>query len=277
MANQHQHKTQHINKLLDIMSKLRDPLSGCEWDLKQDFNSIIPHTIEEAYEVADAIENGTMDDVCDELGDLLFQVVFYAQLAAEQDSFVFDDVAKRISNKLIRRHPHIFTQHPPLTNQKAGDWDEIKKQERREKGETDSSIFAGLTAGLPPLIKATKLQKKCAKVGFDWDDIPPVIDKVREEIIEIEEELAKPVKQADLIEEEVGDLFFACVNLARHLNVDAERALNKANTKFEKRFRHVEDAVKSEGKEVTQCSLDELERHWMSAKKIKIKSKKANK
>ena len=259
------------------MSKLRDPLSGCEWDLKQDFNSIIPHTIEEAYEVADAIENGTMDDVCDELGDLLFQVVFYAQLAAEQDSFVFDDVAKRISNKLIRRHPHIFTQHPPLTNQKAGDWDEIKKQERREKGETDSSIFAGLTAGLPPLTKATKLQKKCAKVGFDWDDIPPVIDKVREEIIEIEEELAKPVKQADLIEEEVGDLFFACVNLARHLNVDAERALNKANTKFEKRFRHVEDAVKSEGKEVTQCSLDELERHWMSAKKIKIKSKKANK
>ena len=259
------------------MSKLRDPLSGCEWDLKQDFNSIIPHTIEEAYEVADAIENGTMDDVCDELGDLLFQVVFYAQLAAEQDSFVFDDVAKRISNKLIRRHPHIFAQHPPLANQKAGDWDEIKKQERREKGETDSSIFAGLTAGLPPLTKATKLQKKCAKVGFDWDDIPPVIDKVREEIIEIEEELAKPVKQADLIEEEVGDLFFACVNLARHLNVDAERALNKANTKFEKRFRHVEDAVKSEGKEVTQCSLDELERHWMSAKKIKIKSKKANK
>jgi ATP diphosphatase len=277
MANQHQHKTQHINKLLDIMSKLRDPLSGCEWDLKQDFNSIIPHTIEEAYEVADAIENGTMDDVCDELGDLLFQVVFYAQLAAEQNSFVFDDVAKRISNKLIRRHPHIFAQQPPLANKNASDWDEIKKQERREKGETDSSIFAGLTAGLPPLTKATKLQKKCAKVGFDWDDIPPVIDKVREEIIEIEEELAKPVKQADLIEEEVGDLFFACVNLARHLNVDAERALNKANTKFEKRFRHVEDAVKSEGKEVTQCSLDELERHWMSAKKIKIKSKKANK
>ena len=271
MANQHPHKTQHIIKLLDIMSQLRDPLSGCEWDLKQDFNSIIPHTIEEAYEVADAIENGTMDDVCDELGDLLFQVVFYAQLAAEQDSFVFDDVAKRISNKLIRRHPHIFAQHPPLANQKAGDWDEIKKQERREKGETDSSIFAGLTAGLPPLTKATKLQKKCAKVGFDWDDIPPVIDKVREEIIEIEEELAKPVKQADLIEEEVGDLIFACVNLARHLNVDAERALSKANTKFESRFRHVEDAVKSEGKEAKQCSLDELERHWVSAKKIKIK------
>jgi ATP diphosphatase len=271
MANQHPHKTQHIIKLLDIMSKLRDPLTGCEWDLKQDFNSIIPHTIEEAYEVADAIENGTMDDVCDELGDLLFQVVFYAQLAAEQDSFVFDDVAKRISNKLIRRHPHIFAQHTPLANQKAGDWDEIKKQERREKGETDSSIFAGLTAGLPPLTKATKLQKKCAKVGFDWDDIPPVIDKVREEIIEIEEELAKPVKQADLIEEEVGDLIFACVNLARHLNVDAERALSKANTKFESRFRHVEDAVKSEGKEAKQCSLDELERHWVSAKKIKIK------
>ncbi|GBL06311.1 nucleoside triphosphate pyrophosphohydrolase [Glaciecola sp. KUL10] len=277
MANHYPHKTQHIIKLLDIMSKLRDPLSGCEWDLKQDFNSIIPHTIEEAYEVADAIENGTMDDVCDELGDLLFQVVFYAQLAAEQDSFVFDDVAERISNKLIRRHPHIFAQQTPLANKKAGDWDEIKKQERREKGETDSSIFAGLTAGLPPLIKATKLQKKCAKVGFDWDDIPPVIDKVREEIIEIEEELAKPVKQADLIEEEVGDLFFACVNLARHLNVDAERALSKANTKFETRFRHVEDAVKFEGKEIKQCSLDELERHWVRAKKIKIKSKKVNK
>jgi ATP diphosphatase len=260
-----------LDKLLWVMDQLRDPEKGCPWDLEQDFRSIVPYTLEEAYEVADAIENGTMDDIKSELGDLLFQIVFYARLAKEQAAFDLEGIARSATQKLIRRHPHVFDRnnHNGVIDQSSlnAQWEEIKKLERQQETESiDSSVFAGVTNGLAPLTKALKLQKRCASVGFDWPDFPPVIDKIHEEIDEVLVELnAKPTNQA-LIEEEVGDLLFAVVNLARHAKVDPETALRKANQKFEQRFRQVEEQLNLDFGSVENCDLEQMENAWQQVK-----------
>jgi ATP diphosphatase len=257
-----------VARLLEVMKKLRDPDTGCPWDKQQTFTSIIPHTIEEAYEVADAIEHGNMIDIKDELGDLLFQVVFYAQLGKEQGEFDFEAIAATISDKLIRRHPHIFCKQQSKTDEQLNtQWEQIKAEERAANGKPqDSSILANIPPGMPPLIRAQKLQKKCAKVGFDWPDVAPVLDKVQEEIIEVMDEVNVPQPNQEAIEEEIGDLLFAVVNLSRHLKVDAETALRKANKKFEKRFRNVEKAFAKREIELSDASLQQMERVWQDIK-----------
>lgn len=257
-----------IQRLLEIMSKLRDPVSGCPWDKQQTFSSIVPFTIEEAYEVADAIESGDMADIKDELGDLLFQVVFYAQLGKEQGHFEFDDIAQTIGDKLVRRHPHVFADSAEIdAEQVSRNWELIKQQEREDKGlMQDASILANIPAAMTPLMRAHKIQKACAKVGFDWDTIEPVVDKVSEEIHEVLEELNRPEINAEQVEEEVGDLLFAAVNLARHANVNAETALRKANRKFEKRFRMIECKLSQQGNSVETASLEEMENLWREVK-----------
>ncbi|WP_026377501.1 nucleoside triphosphate pyrophosphohydrolase [Aestuariibacter salexigens] len=259
--------SQPVAKLLWVMKQLRDPHTGCPWDLKQDFASIVPHTIEEAYEVADAIEHGSMEDIKDELGDLLFQVVFYAQLGEEQDAFDFNAVAATIAEKLIRRHPHVFAQQQAESDEQlAAQWDAIKQQERAAKGKQDDSVLANIPVGLAPLIRAQKLQKKCAKVGFDWPDAAPVVDKIHEEIEEVLDAVQSQTGTHDEVEEEIGDLLFAVVNLSRHLGVDAETALRKANNKFERRFRHLEQSVSDDSVDLRTLSLEQLESYWCEAK-----------
>ena len=235
------------------MQQLRDPITGCPWDQQQSFESIVPHTIEETYEVVDAILSGNMHDIKDELGDLLFQIVFYAQLAKEQGDFDFEDIAQAISDKLIRRHPHVFNvsgvieltiQNKLRTQDELNtQWEQIKAQEQAAKNqELDISVLANIPQGMTPLLRAQKIQKKCSKVGFDWTELLPVVDKIHEEINEVlaEVNVSEPDQQA--VEEEIGDLLFAVVNLARHTCVNAETALIKANRKFEKRFRQANDA-----------------------------------
>lgn len=258
----------NMTRLLWVMERLRDPQTGCPWDNKQTFATIVPHTIEEAYEVADAIETGNMDDIREELGDLLFQVVFYAQMGKEQQAFDFEAVAGVIVEKLIRRHPHVFGEDDISTDEELhARWEQIKQQEREEKGQTDDdSILANLPKGLSPLVKANKLQKKCAKVGFDWQDAAPVVDKIREEIDEVMAEVGEPDPDQSAIEEEIGDLLFAVVNLARHVNVNPESALRKANNKFETRFRQVEALVKAQGGTLEESTLEEMERYWQQVK-----------
>ncbi|MCF2948359.1 nucleoside triphosphate pyrophosphohydrolase [Paraglaciecola aquimarina] len=258
-----------LPRLLTIMQQLRDPQTGCPWDIEQTFASIVPHTIEETYEVADAILHGDMYDIKDELGDLLFQVVFYAQLAKEQGEFEFDDIAQAISDKLVRRHPHVFDKQSQMSQESlALQWDAIKQQELKNKGqEADDSALANIPKGLTPLLRANKLQKKCAKVGFDWPELPPVVDKVHEEIEEVLAEVNANEVNQGAVEEEIGDLLFAVVNLARHAKVNPEMALIKANNKFEKRFRQVEKLLEEQGQDVTKASLEQMEAAW-----IKIKS-----
>jgi ATP diphosphatase len=258
-----------LAKLLGIMSQLRDPESGCPWDIKQTFASIVPHTIEEAYEVADAIEQGDMDDIKDELGDLLFQVVFYAQLGKEQGEFDFEAIAQVISEKLIRRHPHVFSQEGKefSTAQLSAQWEKIKAEERLAKGKAHNpSILANIDVGMPPLTRALKLQKKCATVGFDWPDVAPVVGKIHEEIQEVMDEVAASEPDQQAIEEEMGDLLFAVVNLSRHLHVDAQTALRKANCKFEKRFAKVEAVFAQRAVKLTDSTLDEMEQVWQQIK-----------
>jgi ATP diphosphatase len=266
--------SRNIRDLLAIMARLRDPHGGCPWDLEQDFASIAPYTIEEAYEVADAIERGDLDDLKDELGDLLLQVVFHAQMAGEQGAFEFGDVVEAIMAKLIRRHPHVFG------NGQAGDpaavkarWEVIKAEEKAERGErrgggpAGDSILAEIPAALPALTRAQKLQKRAAKVGFDWDDPRAVIAKLREEITEIEAELSGKVS-FERVEDEVGDLLFAVVNLARHLSVEAESALRRANGKFVRRFAYIESELARRGRSPDDASLDEMEALWTEAKRL---------
>jgi ATP diphosphatase len=265
------------------MTQLRDKESGCPWDVKQTMESLTRYTIEEAYEVADAIASGDMGDIKDELGDLLFQVVFYAQIANEQDAFSFDDVAQSISDKLVRRHPHVFGD----TN--SGDalsdaslnaqWEAIKAQEKRDKKATSNSILDNVPSGMPALMHAQKLQKACAKVGFDWPEVMPVLDKVREEVDEIAQEIDIASKSEsseaggtlphnhDAIEEEIGDALFAMVNLSRHLNVDADTALRKASHKFAARFKGVEQLAREQGTELDTMSLEEMETLWQTIKR----------
>ena len=238
-----------LDRLIAIMQRLRDPRTGCEWDRAQDFATIAPYTIEEAYEVADAIRRNDMDALADELGDLQLQVVFHAQMAAEARLFTLDDVMERICAKLERRHPHIFgdSEHSP-------GWEELKAQEREKA--PDSSALAGVALALPALERAAKLQRRAARTGFDWPDVEGPRAKIDEELAELDQETSPEAQK-----EELGDLLFAVVNLARHLNVDAEAALREANHKFEVRFRAIETEPGFD-----QLSLDEKEALWVAAK-----------
>ncbi|WP_413525527.1 nucleoside triphosphate pyrophosphohydrolase [Photobacterium phosphoreum] len=256
--------TLDIDNLLTIMAKLRDPQQGCPWDLKQDFDSIVPHTIEEAYEVADAIEQKNWVDVKEELGDLLFQVVFYSQLAKEQGLFDFDDVVVGISEKLTRRHPHVFGD-AVLTDEAA-----VKQNWEAEKAK-DDSLLANIPLALPALTRANKIQQRCASQGFDWDTLGPVVDKVKEELNEVMDEVIQAPQQQHKIAEEMGDLLFSVVNLSRHLDVKPEHALQQANKKFERRFRQVEKNVLEQGKTLGQCSLTELDLEWDRVKQHECK------
>ncbi|WP_299080977.1 nucleoside triphosphate pyrophosphohydrolase [uncultured Paraglaciecola sp.] len=268
MSLSKQSNSGQVSRLLKIMQQLRDPVIGCPWDQKQSFASIVPHTIEEAYELAEAILSGDTQDVKDELGDLLFQVVFYAQLGKEQGDFDFDDVVTAISDKLIRRHPHVFAYGEQKSEQGLNQqWEQIKAQERANKNQgQDTSLLANIPKGMTPLLAAQKIQKKCAQVGFDWTELPPVVDKVHEEIAEVLAEVNTPKPDQEAIEEEVGDLLFAVVNLARHTSVNAETALIKANRKFEKRFRQVEQVIKNQGLSMETADLQQMEAAWQQIK-----------
>ncbi len=251
-----------------VMARLRDPETGCPWDLKQDWQSIVPHTLEEAYEVADAIECKDFSAVREELGDLLFQVIFYARLAEEEQRFDFDAIVQGITNKLIARHPHVFGEASREQDDAAlhKAWDESKKAERVAKGERTESALDGVTRGLPALSHAAKLQKRAARVGFDWPDIHGVLDKVEEEIGELHEELVAEAPIAERIDAELGDLLFALVNLSRHVQVDAEGALRRASRRFEDRFRLLEAELTDAGRPLDSYSIDELEAAWQRAK-----------
>jgi nucleoside triphosphate diphosphatase len=258
-----------IERLIEIMAALRTPGTGCPWDLEQDFASVAPYTIEEAYEVADAIHGGDIDHLKDELGDLLLQVVFHARMAEEQSSFDFGDVVLAITTKLIRRHPHVFGDARDLTSDAVkGLWDRIKaeeKAERRERGHREpGGALAGVPVGLPALTRALKLQQKAGKVGFDWNDPRAVLAKIREETAEIEAELDSG-NQVDAARE-VGDLLFAVVNLARHLDADPERILRETNAKFERRFASIERALAERGKTPSDSTLAEMDALWDEAK-----------
>ncbi|PSW18624.1 nucleoside triphosphate pyrophosphohydrolase [Photobacterium sanctipauli] len=255
-----------IEQLLTIMATLRDPQKGCPWDLKQSFATIVPHTLEEAYEVADAIEQQNWDDVREELGDLLFQVIFYCQLGKEQGLFDFDEVVAGLNEKLTRRHPHVFAGTEFGSDEEINaNWEAEKAKERQAKGE-DHSILANIPNAMPALTRADKIQKRCAKHGFDWDTLGPVVDKVREEIDEVMEEVIQVSPEQGKIEEEMGDLLFAVANFSRHVNVKPELALQRANKKFERRFREVEKTVLEQGKRVEDCTLAQLDAVWDEVK-----------
>ncbi|MBB3771325.1 ATP diphosphatase [Angulomicrobium tetraedrale] len=267
-----------ISRLLEIMAALRTPGTGCPWDLEQDFASVAPYTIEEAYEVADAIARGDLDDLCDELGDLLLQVVFHAQMAEERGAFAFGDVVMAVTSKMIRRHPHVFGDvgGRDVAAVNAA-WDAIKAGEKEDKAERRRQrglppepeagrVLDGVATGAPALTRAVKLQTKAAKVGFDWPDTRMVIDKIREEITEVEAEIAAGDRVAAA--GEVGDLLFAMANLARHLGVDPEAALRGTNEKFVRRFGYIEDRLAEEGRAPGAASLDEMEALWQAAKTL---------
>jgi nucleoside triphosphate diphosphatase len=273
------HPSRDIERLLAIMAALRTPGSGCPWDLEQDFATIAPYTIEEAYEVAEAIARGDLLDLKDELGDLLLQVVFHARMAEEAGAFDFGDVVESITGKLIRRHPHVFADARDLSP--AGIkalWGEIKQAEkaerRRERGEAEepaaAGLLAGVPAGLPALARAEKLTRKAATVGFDWPDAAQVVGKIEEEVREVREALE--AGSHGEIEDEIGDLLFAVVNLARHAGVDPESALRGANAKFERRFGAVEQALAAGGRTPADASLDDMEDLWLKAKERERRS-----
>ena len=260
---------QAISKLLTIMARLRNPDGGCPWDIEQDFATIAPYTIEEAYEVAEAIEKNDMPHLKDELGDLLFQVVFHSQMAQEKNHFTFADVTDSICDKMIRRHPHVFgdADYRNAEEQTAA-WEVQKAKERKEKNQ-DSSVLDGVTSGLPALTRAIKLQNRAARVGFDWPETSQVLDKLNEEMAELSHELVQAKKDDDniaRITEEFGDMMFVYANLARHLNIDPESALRSANYKFEKRFKKVETLAKNQGKSLEDMTLEEMDRLWDAVK-----------
>lgn len=254
-----------MDKLLKIMEKLRDPKDDCAWDVEQTFETIAPYTIEEAYEVAEAIEQNDMDALKDELGDLLFQTVFHARMAEEAGHFKFSDVVDAISDKMIRRHPHVFgDENYRDADEQTVAWEEQKAKEREDKDQ--KSILDGVTIGLPALSRAVKLQKRAARVGFDWPETSQVIDKLNEEMAELSAELIKNKQDHDKIEEEFGDMMFVYANLARHLKIDPEKALRRANSKFTNRFNKIEQHIENKNKSFDQYSLDALEELWVKAK-----------
>ena len=264
---------QDIQQLLDIMARLRDRERGCPWDLEQDFSTIAPYTIEEAYEVADAIDRNDLPALKDELGDLLLQVVFHSQMAGEQNAFGFADVVAAISDKMVRRHPHVFSEAPAAdADAVKQSWEQIKRAERNDASDADASALAGISRGLPEWQRAVKLQDRAARVGFDWPGPAPVIDKLHEEIDEVRVEFAAVAADPgdaaarDRLEDEIGDLLFVCANLARHARVDVGSALRRANRKFERRFRAMESLAAADGVELQALPLEAQDRYWDRAK-----------
>lgn len=266
-----------ISRLIEIMEALRQPEAGCPWDIVQTFETIKPYTVEEAYEVADAIERNDMDDLCEELGDLLLQVVFHSRIAEEMGAFSFGDVVQAVTSKMIRRHPHVFAVSDADTPETVKvQWDVIKAQEKRERAERRAArgITEDFKAGFlgsiqrtqPALTEALKLQEQAARVGFDWSAPEPILDKIEEEVHELREALAdgKPEKVAD----ELGDLIFALVNIGRHVKTDPENALRGTNTKFRRRFHHIETSLADNGETLEAATLDRMEALWQSAKAI---------
>ena len=256
-----------IERLLEIMRALRDPQQGCPWDREQSYRTIVPHTLEEAYEVADAIERNDLKELRGELGDLLFQVVFYAQIASEEGEFSFDEVVMSINEKLIRRHPHVFADAiVEDSDSQTEAWEQLKSEERRQKGGDQESVLDGVLAALPALTRAAKVQRKAVRVGFDWPEVSGVLDKVEEEFAELRQELEADSIDQQLVDEEMGDLLFSVVNLCRHLKLDGEGALRRATNKFESRFRAMEQQLTVDGKELRQLSIDEMESAWREVK-----------
>ncbi|WP_349434103.1 nucleoside triphosphate pyrophosphohydrolase [Pararhizobium sp. A13] len=266
-----------ITRLLDIMAALRQPETGCPWDVVQTFETIKPYTIEEAYEVADAIERGDMDDLCDELGDLLLQVVFHARMAEEAGDFAFGDVVEAITRKMIRRHPHVFAHSDADTPEAVKrQWSEIKQAEKDERRarrarhgfpeDANKGHLGSVQRSFPALVEALKLQERAAKVGFDWSSPEPILDKIEEEIAELREALAANDKAK--VADELGDLIFAVVNIGRHVGADPEMALRGTNTKFRRRFRHIETELESAGETLEDATLERMEELWQAAKAI---------
>lgn len=270
-----------IDRLLAIMKMLRDEEHGCPWDLEQTIKSLLPYTLEEVYEVADAIENDDLVELEDELGDLLFQVIFYAQIAKEEGAFDFQDIATAVSNKLVRRHPHVFpggdvdqfgVPQDISAEQVVVNWEaikEIEREEKRKKGSRQAaqeaeSLLDDVPRALPAMERARKLQKRAAQAGFDWSEIGPVLDKLKEEVAEFEEALASA--NAERMSDELGDVLFAAINLARHGNIEPEVALRSANRRFEARFRWIEVALSAQGKAFKDAKLEELDGLWEQAK-----------
>jgi MazG family protein len=280
MTDEGQEERYALKDLLAVMARLRDRETGCPWDLKQDFSTIAPYTIEEAYEVADAIARDDLDALKDELGDLLLQVVYHAQIAAEESRFDFSDVADAITRKMIRRHPHVFGE-PALRDEllKSNVWERIKSEEKAERGEADGSAYSRLVdvpLALPALTRAVKLQKRAAEVGFDWPSLAPVLAKAEEELGEIKEAVgaegdAASGARSAKIREEFGDLLFVMANIARHLKVDPEAALRDANGKFVRRFKSIEQALASEGRRCEDATLEEMDQLWEEVKEAERK------
>ncbi len=256
-----------IADLLRIMARLRDPAGGCAWDLEQSFATIAPYTVEEAYEVADAIQRGSMTDLAEELGDLLLQVVFHAQMAKEAGAFDFDDVARGISGKMVRRHPHVFGDAEIRTAAQQTDaWEEIKALERAGKGAAPAGRLDDVAIALPALTRATKLSRRAARAGFAWPSIQGVLEKLHEEVAELEAEVtAGDVEKA---RQELGDVLFVCANIARELDVDPEDALRETNAKFTRRFAHIERALAAKGSSPEQSNLAEMDALWDEAKRV---------
>lgn len=262
--------TPPIDRLLAVMARLRDPAHGCAWDVEQTFASIAPYTVEEAYEVADAIERGDLGDLREELGDLLLQVVFHSRMAEEQGAFDFEEVAAGIANKMVRRHPHVFADAAFRDSAaQTVAWEAQKAAERAAKGADHAGVLDGVAAGLPAMTRAVKLTRRAARVGFDWPDIATVLAKLREETAELEAELA--AADPARLHDELGDLLFVCANLARKLDVDPEDALRAANAKFTRRFKHIEAALAAGGRTPEQSDLAEMDALWDEAKTLERK------
>jgi len=266
-----------ISRLIEIMAALRNPHTGCPWDIEQNFESIKPYTLEEAYEVADAIERKDMDDLCDELGDLLLQVVFHARMAEEAGEFSFGDVVEAITRKMIRRHPHVFARSDADTPDAVKkQWDEIKQAEKRERAERRArrgitedfraGFLGSVQRSFPALTEALKLQERAAKVGFDWSAPEPILDKIEEEVDELRVALREGDKSK--VSDELGDLIFAVVNIGRHVKADPEQALRGTNTKFRRRFNHIEAVLDAGGESLEAASLERMEEIWQAAKAI---------
>ena len=258
-----------VERLLEIMARLRDPENGCPWDREQTHATILPYTVEEVYEMAEAIQAGNTAALKEELGDLLFQIVFYCQMSRESGDYEFADIVNNLNQKMLRRHPHVFADETIATAvEQSLNWEQIKDEERKVAGIESDHLLDGISKALPALIRAMKLQKKAATVGFDWDSPGPVLDKIEEELSEIREEVNENIDKHKL-QDEIGDILFAVVNFARHYGIDAETALMKANRKFKQRFDYIESSLKEQGRTLDEADLDEMETLWKEAKKVR--------